>query len=84
MDAESYTKGYKKGFSDGMRESLFKIQEKNTNNELPSNDTLYKIFSILFEAKRKMDETHSCYMNVYEYYADEIVKHWNDETENKV
>lgn len=84
MDAESYTKGYKKGFSDGMRESLLNIQEKNTNSELPSNDTLYKIFSIMLEAKRKMDETHSCYMNVYEYYAEEVVKHWDDETENKV
>ena len=77
MDAKSYTKGYKKGFSDGTRESLLKMQDEDYS-------AFIIISAILFEAKRKIDETNSCYMNVYEYYADEVVKHWNDETENKV
>lgn len=82
-DMDDYLSGYKRGLIDGKNEALVKLQENNKNTDLPSNETLYKIFSLYETADRKMKESCSCYMNRYEYYAGEIAKNWNDGEEGQ-
>ena len=75
-DANSYVKGYKIGLAHGKRDALIEFQKENPNKDLPSNDTLFKIFKLLFECKDRDEKTSSCYMNAYEHYANYITSNW--------
>jgi hypothetical protein len=79
---DDYVKGYKAGVKDGYDDALLKLQESNPNTEIPSTETLFKIFDLLFAADKRMKDTSSCYMNTYQYYVNSIVKHWNDENKS--
>lgn len=81
---DEYVNGYRIGVYDGKNNALIELQELNNNTDLPSNETLYKIFRLLFEADEKMRKSSSCYMNTYQYYANEITKKWNDEKSDKI
>lgn len=75
---EKFKKGYEIGFHDGKEQAKIELQESNANTDLPSNDTLYKIFDLLFDCKENDHKTSSCYINSYEHYASYITRHWND------
>lgn len=68
-------KGYHIGLEEGKREALIEYQKTNTNRDLPSNEVLYKIFSLLFEYQQ--NNKSSVHMNEYEYYAEYIVTNWD-------
>ena len=53
------------------------LQKQNTNTDLPSNETLYKIFDLLFECQDKDQQTCSAYMNAFEHYANYITVNWD-------
>jgi len=72
--AEIYKIAYERGKNDGLLEA----QKLNNNTDLPSNETLYKIFNLLSECQEQDEKTGSCYMNVYERYANYITKNWNN------
>jgi hypothetical protein len=79
MKKNDFLKGYEIGVHDGKREALLELQNLNQNTDLPSNETLYKIFDLLFKCKEQEHATSSCYMNAYEHYANYITTHWNEE-----
>ena len=78
MNQDEFLKGYKQGLKDGKKDALLEFQKENPLSELPSNETLYKIFKLLFECQKNDIETSSCYMNTHEHYANYITKHWNE------
>jgi hypothetical protein len=73
---DEFLKGYKIGVHDGKEKALLELQQSNKNSNLPSNETLYKIFDLLFECKENDAKTSSCFMNEYEHYANYITKNW--------
>ena len=75
-DTDSFIKGYKIGVEDGKQDALVEFQKNNPNKDLPSNDTLYKIFRLLFECEENDRKSSSCYMNQYEHYANYVTKNW--------
>ena len=78
--------GYNRGFEQGKKEALIELQKENTNTELPSNETLYKIFRLLFEHHEILRKTSTVYMNQYESDADYITQNWHkydDEERNR-
>lgn len=77
MNPKEYLKGYKIGFQHGEESALIKFQQSNKNTDLPSNETMFKIFNLLFECQKKDEETSSVYMNQYERYANYITKNWD-------
>ena len=79
MKETDFLKGYQIGLHDGKIQAMLELQEANKNTDLPSNETLYKIFDLLFECKENDHKTSSCYINSYEHYANYITKRWNDE-----
>jgi hypothetical protein len=78
---DGLVKGYKMGVEEGKKEALIELQKNNTNTDLPSNETLKKIFRLFFESKKQMEMTHSLYMNEWECHIDYITKNWNKENE---
>ena len=70
-------KTYKSTFEHGKNAGLLEAQKLNNNTDLPSNETLYKIFNLLFECQEQDEKAGSCYMNVYERYAEYITRNWN-------
>lgn len=78
MDEDKYLKGYRIGIEHGKRDMRIEMQKSNKNTDLPSNETLYKIFGLLFEIQEIDIKTSSCYINTYEHYANYITEHWND------
>lgn len=77
--ADDYVKGYKAGVKDGFDDALLKLQETNPNTDIPSTETMFKIFDLFYDAAKRMKETSSCYINTYQYYVNYIVKNWNNE-----
>lgn len=77
MNPQDFVKSYQKGFEEGKREAMKELQKQNTNTDLPSNETLYKIFNLLFDCQDKDQQTSSCYMNAYEHYANYITVNWD-------
>ena len=78
--------GYNRGFEQGKKEALIELQKENTNTELPSNETLYKIFRLLFEHREILRKTATVYMNQYESDANYITQNWHkydDEERNR-
>ena len=75
-NTNDFLRGYKYGVECGKREALIEFQKENPNKDLPSDDVLYRIFNLLF---RCQEESNSLYMNQYEFYANYITTHWNDE-----
>jgi len=58
---EDFKKGYEIGVHYGQEKAKIEFQESNTNTDLPSNDTLYKIFDLLstaFATKPGKNECH--------------------------
>lgn len=76
---DDYVKGYKAGVKEGYDDALLKLQDTNINTDIPSTETMFKIFDLLFAADKRMKDTSSCYMNTYQYYVNYIVKNWNNE-----
>ena len=80
MKEDQYLKGYNVGFKHGRDEAMIEFQKLNANTDLPSNETLYKIFGLLFKCQENDHANSSCYINTYEHYANYITKHWQDDT----
>ena len=78
-DPDSFVKGYKIGLKDGKRDALVEFQKTNPNKGLPSNETLHKIFKLLFECQEVDRKTCSVYMNQYERYTNYITENWEKE-----
>lgn len=76
---DDFAKGYKMGVEHGERDAMIKLQESNRNTEIPSTETLFKIFDLVEAADKRMRDTSSCYMNTYQYYVNQIVENWNNE-----
>ena len=76
MAHTDYIKGFKVGVERGKQEGFIEAQKLNTNTDLPSNETLFKIFQLLFTCQEEDRKTCSCYMNAYEHYANYITKNW--------
>ena len=74
-----FLRGYNYGLECGKRDALLEYQKENPNQDLPSNETLYKIFDLLFECQIRDEETNSVYMNTYERYANFITTYWERE-----
>lgn len=68
-------RGYCIGIEDGKREALQELQKNNRNTDLPSNETLHKIFGLLFEYMG--NNRSSVHMNQYDVYARYITENWN-------
>lgn len=81
--SSDFTKGVNYGIKEGYEKALLELQENNTNTDLPSNDTLIKIFNLLFEKQENDRKNCSCYINPYDGYIDYIVKNW-DKNEKKI
>lgn len=77
MSANQYADIFKQGYNKGKKEGFIEAQELNKNNNLPSTETLYEIFRLLFECMDLDEKTSSCYLNPYKHYADYIVTKWN-------
>lgn len=77
MNGNDYIKGYRNGFEDGKKEALIELQKQNTNTDLPSNQTLFKIFRLVIEKKEIDEKSCSCYINPWDGYCDYIVKNWD-------
>lgn len=77
MNPQDLVKSYQRGFEEGKREAMKELQKQNTNTDLPSNETLYKIFDLLFECQDKDRQTCSVYMNAFEHYANYITVNWD-------
>ena len=71
---DTYIRGYMNGFKEGKREALIELQKENKNADLPSNETLKKIFNLLFKCIE--NDGTSVYMNQYDHYADYITLNW--------
>ena len=80
-DPDSLVKGYRIGFKEGKEEALIELQKENKNTDLPSNETLKKIFKLWFESKKEMEMTHSVYMNEWERHINYITKNWERKDE---
>lgn len=76
---QDYLKGYKIGFEDGKKEAMLEVQKLNENTSIPSNETMFRIFRLLFECQEIDRQTSSCYMNQYEHYANYITLNWAKE-----
>ena len=77
-----FLRGYNYGRECGKQEALIEYQKENPNQELPSNEILYKIFDLLFECQIRDEETSSVFMNSYEHYANFITTNWERENSN--
>ena len=84
MVKNEFIKGYKLGVIDGRKENIIKLQENNCNSDLPSNETLYKIFKLLFECIENDRKTSSVYMNAYQHYAKYVTLNWDKELTEKI
>ncbi len=73
---DHYVRGYMYGFEDGKREAVKELQKENKNTDLPSNETLKKIFKLLFDCMERDRKTSSVYMNAYDRYVDYITLNW--------
>lgn len=73
---DEFKKGYEIGVHDGRDKALLELQDLNEKSDLPSNETLYRIFDLLFECQENDHKTSSCYMDTYTHYANYITKHW--------
>jgi len=74
-NTNDFLRGYNIGVEEGKREALIEYQKENPNKDLPSNETLYKIFELLFEYMK--NNRNSIHMNQYEVYAKYITANWN-------
>lgn len=77
-NTNDFLRGYNIGVEEGKREALIEYQKENPNKDLPSNETLYKIFELLFEYIE--NNRNSIHMNQYEVYAKYITANWNKTT----
>lgn len=77
-DANSFLQGYNAGLTKGKEDALLEYQRNNPVKDLPSKETLFKIFKLLFESKKQLEKTNTVFANMYDYYADYITTHWND------
>lgn len=76
--------GYKMGVKEDkqealIQEALIELQKNNPNENLPSNEVLFRILKLLFECEENDRKTGRFYMNQYEHYANYITKPWNKE-----
>jgi len=77
-NTNDFLRGYNIGVEEGKREALIEYQKENPNKDLPSNETLYKIFELLFGYME--NNRNSIHMNQYEVYANYITANWNKTT----
>ena len=51
-NSEEFRKGYEIGVHDGRDKALLELQDLNEKSDLPSNETLYRIFDLLLSVKK--------------------------------
>jgi len=76
MAYKDYLRGYKAGVALGRNEALVEFQKANKHHGLPSNETLNKIFKLLFEYRER--NRCSVHFNEWDCYRNYITTHWND------
>ena len=79
INGKDYIKGYRKGIEDGKSDALLEFQKLNVNTDLPSNETMFKMFRLLFECIENDERSCSCYINSFEHYANYITLNWEKE-----
>lgn len=75
---DDFSRGLQLGIAKGRIEALEEFQTNNPLKDLPNDETLFKIFKLLFECRKRDQSINSVYMNPYSRYAEYIRQHWND------